>query len=134
MRKQSVFLILIALVFAAAYVYFFTDLFKKKHIQILFTNRNSAGFFGLDGKSYNLTSVKVVRSDENATNKYAHAVWHLIAETNTAPVSEFAYGRPIPGMKPKIPGTVAEPLQPNVDYHIIVEAGKIKGERDFRLR
>ncbi len=77
--------------------------------------------------------MKVVRADEMATNKYPHALWHLVAETNSAPVTDFIYGAPISGMKPAVAGVVPEPLLPKVKYRIFVEAGKIKGVRDFEV-
>ena len=133
MKKQTVILILAALVLGGIYVFKFTDWFGQKNIQILFTNRGGKVFFGL-GQEYELTSVKVYRSGEIATNKYAHALWHIVAQTNGATVADFIYGQDIPGMKPAVPGVAPEPLRPNTEYKIIVEAGKVKGERPFTVQ
>jgi len=136
MRKQTGLLIGAALVLAALYAFKFTDWFGKKHIQILFTTRNAKAVFGLDGKEYQLNSVKVFRVAELATNKYPHAVWNLVAtnEKGSSPTTAFSYGATIEGMKPAVPGTKAERLESLVNYRIIVESGKIKGEREFQLR
>ena len=40
---------------------------------------------------------------------------------------------PIPGMKPAVPKTRPEPLQPNVPYRLIIEAeGGYIGQVDFK--
>lgn len=134
MNKRAAILIFATLLLAIFYVYKFTDWFQEKKIHILSRTKKDGIFFGLEDKEYPLTQIKVVRVDEIATNKYAHAMWHLVAESNSAPVTDFVYGLPIPGMKPAVTQTVAEPLLPNVPYRILVEAGKLKGEKDFQVR
>ncbi|MDQ6630413.1 MAG: hypothetical protein M3Y82_01485 [Verrucomicrobiota bacterium] len=134
MKMRTGFLICAALILGAIYAHFFTDLFGPKKIHILFTNRNSKIFFGLDNKEYNITSVKVFRAAEIATNKYAHPLWNLTTDSNSAPTTDFLYGSPIAGMKPAVAKVEPEPLEPNVNYRIVVEAGKIKGEKDFKVR
>jgi hypothetical protein len=134
MKKNTVILILAALVLGGIYVLKFTDWFSQKNIQILFTNRGGNVFFGLEGKEYELTAIKVYRADEIATNKYPHALWHVVAATNSAPVADFLYGQDIPGMKPSVAGLKPEPLKAKTEYKIIVEAGKMKGERVFSIQ
>jgi hypothetical protein len=134
MRKQTGFLIVAALVLAAAYAFFFTDWFGQKSIHILFRMRGRQPIFGLEGREYRLTTVKVVRADDATTNKYPHALWHLVAdEKGSEPVTDFVYGETLKGMKPKVPGTAPEAVQPNTNYRLILEAGKIKGEREFQI-
>src|SRR5258705_10112860 len=145
MTRIGYVLITIAALLGAAYVYFFTDLFTKETIQIIPqirpgrpSNVARSGdappvypvSFSFDGK-YKLTSVKVVGADELKTNKYANPVWHLLSDSNSAPVKAIVYGYPIKGMKPAIERTRPEPLQPNVPYVLFVEAGSIKGRTNF---
>ena len=134
MNKRTVFLIIVALAMGVAYVLKFTDWLGTKNIQILFTSRGGGAVFGLDGKEYQLTRVKVFRLDEAATNKYAHATWHLVSKAGSQPVTQFVYGNPITGMQPDMPNSQPEPLQRNVNYKIVVEAGKIRGEREFSIQ
>lgn len=136
MRKQTGFLIGAAGLLAALYVFFFTDWFGPKKIQILFTTRNGQAVFALDGKEYALHSVKVYRMSDLATNPYPHALWHLVStnEKGSLPTTAFPYGAAIAGMKPAVPGTKAERLEPQVSYRLLVESGKIKGEKEFQVR
>jgi hypothetical protein len=78
-----------------------------------------------------LTSLKVVPVADIETNKYPHAIWHLQSDSNSVPIQEFYYGMPIRGMRPSVKGIAAEPLQPGVNYRILVEAGSHKAEHDF---
>ncbi len=119
---------------AVVYVIKFTDWFEEKNIHILYRLHRSKPFFGLENRQYELTSVKVYRSDELSTNKYARPLWHIVASTNAQPVSDFMYGQKLKGMKPAVPGLDPEPLEKNVTYRIIVEAGKLKGEKEFAIR
>jgi hypothetical protein len=152
MNKRSVFLIAIAIVLAAGYVYYnFWDWFAPATIEIahdIRPNQPSGGRKG--GRSlvsddqpgnpvaffftarYQLTSVKVVPLDALKTNKYAHPIWHLISDSNSVPVKSLIYGVPIRGMKPDVKGARPEPLQPEVMYRLLVQAGSIKGEHDFQ--
>ena len=82
-------------------------------------------------KQLRLTSVRVVYAEDFATNKYPHAIWELNSDSNSVPVKDFIYGANIRGMKPSVPGAVAETLQPGVKYRLFVEAGSIKGEHEF---
>ncbi len=77
--------------------------------------------------------MKVVPVDEFETNKYVHPIWNLFAETNSVPTKGIIYGYSISGMKPVLPKGKAEPLQPNIKYRLLVEAGKRKGQADFQI-
>jgi hypothetical protein len=138
--------VLVALV--AVYVIFFTDWFKPRLIHIAYTCRNSGRalrhpeteapdtvpvLFNL-GEHYKLTELKAYRLSEWATNHAALPVWHLVSSSNSIPVDRFGYGQYIRGMSPAVPGTHPEPLEPDVVYHLIVQAGKIKGEHDFSTK
>ena len=78
-----------------------------------------------------LTSVKVVAASDAETNKYPHAIWSLVTDSNSIPVKEFIYGTRIPGMKLSVKGVGADPLEPGVNYRLILEAGSDKWEHDF---
>lgn len=86
--------------------------------------------FGFDSK-LRLKTVKVVPLSDIATNKYPHAIWHLVSESNSAPVKEFSYGAPIPGMHPALKGVVPDPLEPGVQYRLFIETEGRKAEHDF---
>jgi len=148
MTKNGIVLSVIALVLAIAYVCFFTDWFNKETIQIIPQIRPgrqaavSRGgdsspvypvSFSFDGK-YKLTSVKVVAAGEFATNKYANPLWHLVSDSNSVPIKSIVYGYPVKGMKPAIPRARPEPLQPEIPYVLLVEAGKVNGRTNFHTR
>jgi hypothetical protein len=145
MTKGSWLLISVALVLAGVYVFFFTDWFAPKVIHITSTNARSIKvranavlpptvpvYFKL-GRPYKLTELKVVQLDEWQTNHECLPLWHLVADTNSAPITKpFTYGQKIAGMKPAVTGTIAQPLQPGVKYRMLVTDGKAAGEHDFQ--
>jgi len=143
MKNQSKFLIIAALILAAIYAYRFTDWFQEKKIQIKYRSlveRGSAKSSAADSITFyleaeqRLTSIKVISADEAATNKYPHAYWHLVSDSNSLPVVDFMYGANLAGMKPKIAGLMPQPLESGANYRILIEAGKVKGEKDFQPR
>ncbi len=145
MTKNGMALSFIALILAAVYAFYFTDWFRKEGIQIIPTIRPGRASaiprgpdqenvhpvsFALDGK-YRLTSVKVCIAAELATNKYATPLWHLISDSNSIPSKAIIYGGPIKGMKPETPKAHPEPLLPDIEYTLLVEAGKAKAQTNF---
>ncbi|MGD1089565.1 MAG: hypothetical protein ABR955_12715 [Verrucomicrobiota bacterium] len=141
-RKQWI-LVVIAFLLAGIYVVYFTDWFRHKSIQIHYTSRPMPSriprgaaspmvMFGFD-KNFRLTEVKVVLLAEWQTNRDTPPVWHLISDSKSAPVERFIYGQNIRGMKPAIPGAQAELLESNLTYRIFVQAGSLKGQRDFQI-
>jgi hypothetical protein len=148
MSKKEIVLIFVVLLLGGVYVYFFTNFLEKPTIQILAQirpgssrNRSSRDArssvdpvsFTLDGK-YELTSIKVVADGEYQTNKYAHALWHLVSESNSVATKGIIYGMRIKGMESDIAKARPEPLQPNTPYRLLLEAGKYKGETVFKTR
>ncbi len=140
MSKQTKFLIGLALVVAYLYVAYFTNWFSKNPIQIdakpraLPSGSTDKVFpmgFALD-QSYKLTSVKVFALKEKQINRYDKPVWQLTTKSNSAPIRGFIYGQAIQGMEsdPKVP---LQPLKPNVRYRMLLEAKRVKGERDFLM-
>jgi hypothetical protein len=145
MTKNGIVLSVIAVVLAAVYVYKFTFWFRTETIQIIPTIRPGRAAavpkgsdvppvypvsFAFDGK-YKLTSVRVVAVEDLATNKYPTPLWHLISDSNSVPTKSIVYGFPIKGMKPAVPRTRPEPLQPDVDYVLLLEAGGTKARTNF---
>ena len=145
MTKNGIVLTVVAVLLAAVYAFFFTDWFIKPTIQIIPTIRPgrpsaiprgpdqenvSPVSFALDGK-YKLTSVKVCIAAELATNKYATPLWHLISDSNSIPSKAIIYGGPIKGMKPETPKARPEPLLPDIEYTLLLEAGKARSQTNF---
>jgi len=145
MTKNGIVLSVVAVLLAAAYACFFTDWFHKKGIQIMSAVRPVQPSsiprdpdqppvypvsFKLDGK-YELTCVKVVAAADMATNKFPVPLWHMKSDSNSAPIDAFVYGASIKGMKPAVAMTRPEPLWPDVDYVLQVEAGDIRSQTNF---
>jgi len=148
MTKNGIALSVIAVLLAAVYVYAFTDWFRSETIQIIPTIRpgrvsavprdpNQAAVypvsFAFSGK-YKLTSVKVLAADDLATNKFPTPLWHLVPEvpsSNSVPVKSIVYGYPVKGMKPAVARMQPEPLSPDIDYVLQIEAGAIKAQTNF---
>src|ERR1017187_3406282 len=103
MNKQTIFLIGVAMVLATLYIANFTDWLKPKKIQIVWRISPASGplAFYLD-KEYPLTSVEVVSTEEARTNKYPHALWHIVAKEGPVKTDTFNYGISIPGMAPAV--------------------------------
>lgn len=145
MTKNGIVLSVIAVILGAVYLYRFTDWFVTERIQIIPTIRPGRVAavprgsdqvpvypvsFAFDGK-YKFTSVKVVAAEDLATNKFPSPLWHLISDSNSAPVKNIDYGLPIKGMKPAVPRTRPEPLQPDIKYVLLLEAGKTRAQTNF---
>jgi hypothetical protein len=142
MNKRTVFLVGAILVLAVAYnLSFFMDWHKRPDIQI-FCGKSRQAILGRSQtptlifqfkEACPLTSIKVVEAGDARTNKYPHALWHVLAADKPVPTSSFTYGANIQGMKPEIPTAVPEELEPGTDYLLLVEAGKkAKGKLAFQ--
>lgn len=149
MSKKNFALLALLAALGAIYVYYFTNLFRQPVIEIVSRIRpqinqkrskreplvpagNTISFL-FNGK-YELTSVKVVEEAEAKTNKYPHAVWRLISDSNSVPTKTLFYGVTVNGMKTEFAKSRPEPLQPNVPYILLIEAGKLKGQTTFTVR
>ena len=143
MTNKNLFLILLAIGLAVVYVVWFSDWFKPRTVKIshttrnLHTNRHESELpnliFGVN-PPVRFTELKVVPLAVFETNKNVEPVWHLVSDSNSAPVRTFYYGQFIRGMRPAINGIRAEPLETNVTYRLFVTAGRIKGQHDFDLK
>ena len=151
MTKKETILVGLAVILAGVYLGCFTDWLKEKHIGIEHAVRpnvtvpsrrgnpgnpaNPSAYtltFSL-GREYKLTSVKVVPAAGFPTNQNVSPLWHLVGDAKSAPTRFIVYGLPIAGMKPLVTGANAEPLATGVEYRLIVEAGGIKGEHNFKI-
>lgn len=144
MTKKNLLVILAVLLLGGLSLYLNRDRFRSESIQIgerwmdprpgMVPRGQKAPakvlLFLLDRK-VELTSVKVIPLADVLTNKYPHPIWELTTSSNSVPVKEIVYGRPIRGMQPKVKGAVADPLQPDVQYRLFIEAGSQKATRDF---
>jgi len=151
MTKKEIVLVMFTVIFAGVYISCFTDWTKEKHIRVEHTFRpnvllpsrsGAAGqtikpaaytlTFSLE-REYKLTSVKVVPAAEYQSNPNVLPLWHLVGAAKSEPTRFIVYGLPLPGMKPMIAHVDAKPLAPGVEYRLIVEAGRTKGEHDFKI-
>jgi hypothetical protein len=143
MTRKTVFVLIFITLLAGLSLYLNRERFKSDPLEIgdrtmqprgqarrgPRTPPNSVVF--LLNRETRLTSVRVVLASDIATNKYAHAIWELISDSNSVPVKDFIYGANIRGMKPIVPNAVPETLQPGVKYRLLVEAGSVKAEHEF---
>jgi hypothetical protein len=148
MTKKQWMLLALAVVLGGFSLYLNRDWFTKDNIHIFHRSLSSrVGFsrrsrarandsatdpilFGF-GRKLKLKTVKVIPLSDIATNKYPHAIWHLVSESNSVPTKEFSYGAPISGMHPALKGVTADPLEPGVQYRLFIEADGRKAEHDF---
>jgi len=148
MRKKNWLMLIVLLVLAGVYLFYFPDWFKPKIIHITSTsraalwragNRNATGpvtvpvTFSLTPQC-KLAEITVVSLAAWQTNQNTLPLWHLVADTNAAPIKMFNYGQRLRGLKPQVPGTHAEPLQPDVTYRLFVTAGSAKGQHDLTAK
>jgi hypothetical protein len=150
--KKEIVLVALVVVMAGLYVFYFTDWFRPKFIRIEYTVRSLREAWGGGGrrvdlaskqpnnvtfslhKDYRLTSVEVVSVAEAETNKYPHALWSLVSKSGSSPVNSIAYGMPIEGMEPSaISSADAEPLEPGVEYRLLIQAKSIRGTNNFSV-
>jgi hypothetical protein len=144
MTKKNMFLIVAVLMLAGLSLYLNKDRFRSQSIQIgerwiepraRMAPRgqkqpSKVVVFLLDRK-VELTSVKVIPLSDIQTNKYPHPIWNLTTDSNSVPIKDFVYGMPIRGMRPSVKGATPDPLQPGVDYRLLIEAGPLKAAYDF---
>jgi hypothetical protein len=147
MSKKNWLLLALAVALGGLSLYLNKDWFAKDGIHIYHRSRPMRSFmlfgrkrqdtslvdpiiFGFDRK-VRLKSVKVIPLADIQTNKFPHPIWYLLSDSNSLPVKDFSYGAPIPGMRPAVKGAVADPLQPDVEYRLLVEANDFKGQHDF---
>ena len=152
MNKKQLMVLVLLLALAGVAVYMIQDWLQPQPIQITCLIRPAqqsrrARPPGADAPSgkpgYNvtfafntklaLTAVQVFPLAEVLTNKYPHAIWNLTSASNSPPTKSIIYGDRIRGMQPTVTGATADQLQPGGSYRLVVEAGKLKAEKDFQI-
>ncbi|MEO7297332.1 MAG: hypothetical protein ABI042_02000 [Verrucomicrobiota bacterium] len=143
MSKKNIALFALLLVLGVIYIFYFTNLFRKTTMEIVYQISPKMGrgkgaienavIFSINGK-FKLTSVKVVEDSDLKTNKYPHALWHLVSSSNSLPTKAVIYGIPVRGMQSEIPKMKPEKLQKNIPYVLLLEADEIKGQTKFQIR
>ena len=151
MEKKQLLLLLLAAALLGGVFYLARDWFQPDNIQIGSTirpNRLSerqqkrlgpavknqpytVSFFF--NRKLELESVRLVKSDELATNRFAHPLWELVSDSNSVPVKTIVYGVPIRGMKPKVKGAQADLLEPRVPYRLLLKTTDQEAVYDFTL-
>jgi len=142
MTTRSIFSIVLLLGVIGFFCYW-NDFFRKPAIQITPSIRpgqrsalNPEAYpvaFMLDGK-YQLTALKVITVADAKTNKYPVPIWHMISDSSSQPTKIIEYGKRIRGMKPSVPKGRPQPLQANIPYRLLIEAGERKGHVDFQTK
>jgi hypothetical protein len=143
MSARSALLIVLLVAVVAIYGLFFAKWFNREPMQVMVSRRPGQAspsqpflppvdqvIFGFDAP-YELKSVKVIRADELATNSAAYALWHLIGAPRSSPIRAIAYGQAIEGMKPYVDGAGPDPLEPNVQYVLQVQAKSAEVQTNF---
>jgi hypothetical protein len=146
MTRKNLMLIALAVLLAGGSFYLNKDWFAKGDIQISHRSRPMrATFFRrsrpndsqvtpimfLLNHSLRLTSLKVVPISATLTNAHPHPIWFLTSDSNSIPTKTFYYGQPIKGMRPDVKGATPDPLEPGVQYRLLLEAGPAKLQHDF---
>jgi hypothetical protein len=136
MTKKVWTLIILAVLLAGLSLHCNSYWFARDHVRIYVRSRPTAArpsraptvnpvTFGFT-QPLRLKTVRVVPVSDLTTN-----YWHLISESNSVPIMEFAYGTRIQGMRTAVKGARAAPLEPGVKYRLLIEAISFKGEQDF---
>lgn len=138
-------LVALAVVLGGLSLYLNKDWFAKDHIQIYDRSRPVQAVFrrrtpddspidpivfGFD-RPLRLTELQVIPLAGIQTNSHPQPFWHLVSDSNSAPIKSFTYGMRIPGMRPVAAGVSAQPLEPEGKYRLLIQAGTFKGEHDF---
>jgi hypothetical protein len=152
MSKKEYVLIGLVVVLVGVYAVWFTEWFRPKIMRIEHSTRSLRSAWGTGGQrvdmtdkeglgnvtfalhqNYKLTSVKVVPLQEFLTNKYVPPVWELVSKSGSTPVDGFSYGMSIQGMTSARSALQPDPLLRGVEYRLLVAAGGVRGEHDFKL-
>ena len=123
------------------YLYVVSDWLAPKRIQIIAQNRPglitavqraiSPVSFVLNGR-YRLTRILVVLASISDGGRPRQPIWELTSSSNSIPIQGFLYGQPVPGMKLAPSAGNASPLAVDTTYRLFVEAGRAKGQVEFR--
>lgn len=146
MTRKSLMLIALAVLLAGVSFYLNKDWFAKGDIQISHRSRPMRAIFSRRSRANDsqvtpvmfmfnhalkLTALKVVPISATLTNAHPHPIWFLTSDSNSIPTKTFYYGQSIKGMRPDVKGATPDPLQPGVQYRLLLEAGPVKLQHDF---
>ena len=90
-------------------------------------------------KAVRPTQIKVVEAESAKTNKYPRTLWHLVAAgEEPRSVKGFFYGDDADlqkyGLLPKTTNAVPEPLEPGVEYLIMIQTDSADSQTNFTAR
>jgi hypothetical protein len=141
MTKKTWGLVILGLLLATTYAWWFTDWINVPRIEIIKSDRPTRTprpgqtvnpvAFSFDGH-YRLTSVKVIRSAEADSKRNPQPLWHLRSSQGSEPTKGIIYGRPVPGMVQANTNERPARLQPATLYRLLIEAGRARGEVEFQ--
>jgi len=151
MDKKQLLLLLLAVLLLGGIAYLCKDWFASPGIQIGSTIRPNrlperqqdrlgpaikhqpytVSFFF--NRKIRLESIRLVNAVELETNRFAHPLWELVSDSNSVPVKTLTYGVPIRGMKPKVKGAQADPLEAKVPYRLLLTTADEEATYDFTL-
>ena len=114
MTSKQWMLIALAVLLGSFSLYLNRNWFAGQEVQILHRSRpvrtgftdsqkTEPIFFAFD-RTLALTSLMVIPVSAGETNKYPHPLWHLVSNSNSVPITDFAYGAPVEGMRPAVQG------------------------------
>jgi hypothetical protein len=135
MSKKTAILIFVALVLGAGSLFLYFDSLPPSKIQIPYriipAGGKNAVVFYID-PPYPMTRIKVTSVAEAQSNAHPHALWEIVPANKPVTKTTFVYGENIPGMKPFIPDTTPEPLDPHSKYLLVVDFVKnVHGQVTF---
>jgi hypothetical protein len=138
MNRNAGLLLLLLLLLGGAYAYWFTDWMRPPQIQIEVVTRPLSQLqpeaevlptvFTLD-REYQLTGLRLLAvSNLPGAAPAAAPLWQLRAKDGSKPTRGFHFGETLAGMEAVVP---APRLFPGGTYRLEVEAGRLRGQRDF---
>jgi hypothetical protein len=147
MNRKNILLIALVLLLGSLCFYVYRDRFIPSPIQISHrfvqprdVRRQRVQASEVDtviflfSRELRLASVRVIPLSEIKTSNNPHPIWELTSDSNSVPVKDLIYGRNIRGMRPAVKGAGAGPLQPGVEYRLMIKAGSHEAEHDFTPR
>jgi hypothetical protein len=139
MRKKQI-LVTLLVVLAAGYVYRFTDWIVPSRIQVEVTTRPVRGaapeggvltpVFMLD-RDCPVTAIEVIALSNVPPASMGKVAWRVSRPPGREPVRGFLFDDALPGAKTE---SKAQPLIAGGVYRIEVQAGRMRGQREFVAR
>lgn len=143
MTKKPVLVVTLIVVISGICLYVNRDWFSRAPIQISHRFHAFGGRFNPSGgvaplmfefnRRLKLTSIKVVSAGDAATNKFPAPLWEMVSDSNSVPTRGFLYGMAVPGMRPARKGAIAQALDPEQKYRLLIQVGSQSAAHDFDL-